>query len=129
VSVLEPNTATIGRSVGGRKRGSGITPALDRERLAARARTFRVRVLELEAGVHQRLAVIERRPGEEELALDVELDAEAVKLENVVALARVLLEVENVGQPRATPPHADTQAVVGLPVLDEQFLRLRQLGA
>src|ERR1041385_1040771 len=124
-SVLEPNTATTGRSVGERKRvgklRGGIMRVSDRERLAARARPLGVRVDELESRVHERLGVIERRAGEEELALDVHEDAQAVELEHLVALARAVLELEHVGEP-GTPAaaHAHAQARLRAAVLLEQ---------
>src|SRR5499427_3157235 len=95
------------------------------EALAAGAGVLHVRVVELESGAHQALDVVDLGAAQEDHALQVHDQPDAVRLDGLVARDPGLAELHEVGVPRtAAAAHADAQADVRRAASREQLLHL-----
>src|SRR5678815_1308535 len=98
---------------------------LSRETLAARARVPHVRIVELEAGAHQAVDVVDGRAREQHHALRVDDQLHAVALDRFLAGRRALAELHEIGVARTTAAaHADPERLLGSPALLQQLAHL-----
>src|SRR5215472_9973267 len=97
------------------------------KRATAPATARSLRILKYEAAAHQVFLIIERGLVQVQEALRVDENARAVFLDDLVAVARLRLELHRVGQPRAAAAlHTDAQAARfgSYTFLGEQLLNL-----
>src|SRR6185437_9514607 len=78
---------------------------LRREGRTAAAGARGVRIDKVEPLPHECLFVVERHAVQIDKRLGIDKDAHAIELVNAVAFARMRVELDRIGQPRAAAPH------------------------
>src|SRR6266516_4467060 len=82
------------------RRGARSVRGSGREALSACAGVLHVRVVELESGAHEALDVVDLGAAQQHHALEIDDQADAIRLDDLVAADARLAELHEVGVPR-----------------------------
>src|SRR5262245_43274594 len=102
-----------------------MLPPSGRKAIPTRAAVPHVGVVELEAGTHQALDVVDLGTRQQHGALEVHVQTHSIGVQDFVARTLGVAELHEVGVARtAAPAHADPKTDVGRATLGEQLLHL-----